>query len=180
LDEIEIACDHIAKIFDFASAYEMLGVEERFYVDVGKIIEEAATLVSGLNNVKLVNKCHGLQVLADSQLRQLFYNLIENSIKHGEKVSNISIYYKLAGENLEIIYEDNGVGIPDDAKGNLFKEGYGKGTGYGLYFTKRLCEMYGWEIREVGEYGKGARFTITVPKRSHKGEILYKIGQNYA
>jgi len=180
LDEIEIACDHIAKIFDFASAYEMLGVEERFYVDVGKIIDEAAALVSGLNNVKLINKCHGLQVLADSQLRQLFYNLIENSIKHGEKVSNISINYKLADENLEIIYEDNGVGIPEDAKGNLFKEGYGKGTGYGLYFTKRLCEMYGWEIHETGEYGKGARFIITVPKRSHKGEILYKVGQNYA
>ncbi|MBC7131240.1 PAS domain-containing sensor histidine kinase [Candidatus Bathyarchaeota archaeon] len=177
LREIEVACDQIAKIFDFASAYERIGVEERFYVNVGRIIEEAAALSTGLNGIKLVNKCHGLELLADSQLRQLFYNLIEDSIKHGGKVKNIKVYYQLVGENLEIIYEDDGAGIPDNIRKNLFKEGYGKGTGYGLYFTAKLCEMYGWKIQEVGEYGKGVRFVITVPKRSQKGEILYKISE---
>ncbi|MEM3054730.1 MAG: hypothetical protein QXM52_03375, partial [Candidatus Bathyarchaeia archaeon] len=63
----------------------------------------------------------------------------------------------------------------DDARLNLFKEGYGKGTGYGLYLIAKLCEMYGWKIQETGQYGKGAQFTITIPKTNEKGEMLYKV-----
>lgn len=175
LDEIELACDQIVRIFDFASQYEMLGVESRSYVDVGKSVEEAITLASGLNNIKIVNECGGLLVLADSQLRQLFYNLIDNSIKHGEKVTQIKIYYREEADKLKLIYEDNGVGISNDMRRNLFKEGYGKGTGYGLYLTAKLCEMYGWTIQETGEYGKGVQFIIAIPKTNEKGEQLYKI-----
>ncbi|MEM2440248.1 MAG: PAS domain S-box protein [Candidatus Bathyarchaeia archaeon] len=175
LDEIDLACDQIVRIFDFASQYEMLGVESRSYVDVGKSVEEAITLASGLNNIKIVNECRGLRVLADSQLRQLFYNLIDNSIKHGEKVTQIKIYYKEEADKLKLIYEDNGVGISSEVRRNLFKEGYGRGTGYGLYLTAKLCEMYGWTIQETGEHGKGAQFTITLPKTNEKGEQLYKI-----
>ncbi|MEM2518437.1 MAG: ATP-binding protein, partial [Candidatus Bathyarchaeia archaeon] len=114
-------------------------------------------------------------VLADSQLRQLFYNLIDNSIKHGEKVTQIKIYYREEADKLKLIYEDNGVGISNDMRRNLFKEGYGKGTGYGLYLTAKLCEMYGWTIQETGEYGKGVQFIIAIPKTNEKGEQLYKI-----
>ncbi|MEM2911415.1 MAG: PAS domain S-box protein [Candidatus Bathyarchaeia archaeon] len=178
LNEVELACDQIVKIFDFASAYEMLGVEERSYVDVGKSFDEAVGLSSGLSSVEVVNECHGLMVLADSQLRQLFYNLVDNSLKHGENVSRIKIYYKedeADKDKLKLVYEDNGVGISDDARLNLFKEGYGKGTGYGLYLIAKLCEMYGWKIQETGQYGKGAQFTITIPKTNEKGEMLYKV-----
>ncbi|MGB9959758.1 MAG: PAS domain S-box protein [Candidatus Bathyarchaeales archaeon] len=180
LNEIELACNQIAKIFDFASAYEMLGVEERTYVDVGKSFEEAVALSSDLSSVEVVNECHGLMVLADSQLRQLFYNLIDNSLRHGEKVSRIKICYKedeSEKDKLKLVYEDNGVGVSEEARRNLFREGYGRGTGYGLYLTAKLCEMYGWEIQETGEYGKGAQFTITIPKINKKGKQLYKIGQ---
>ncbi|MEM1592200.1 MAG: PAS domain S-box protein [Candidatus Bathyarchaeia archaeon] len=175
LREIELACDQIAKIFDFASAYERLGIEERTYIDVGKVIEEARELSIGLNGIKLINNCHGLEVYADSQLRQLFYNLIENSIRHGERVRCIKVYYRPLGESIEIIYEDDGIGISEDNKSNLFREGYGKGTGYGLYFIKKLCEMYGWEIKEVGEYGVGVKFIITIPKVNNSGDTLYRI-----
>jgi signal transduction histidine kinase len=78
-------------------------------------------------------------------------------------------------DKLKLVYEDNGVGVSEDARRNLFKEGYGRGTGYGLYLTAKLCEMYGWKIMETGEYGKGAQFTITIPKTNKKGEQLYKI-----
>lgn len=178
LNEIELACDQIVEIFDFASAYEMLGSEERMYVDVGKSFDEAVSLSLGLGRVEVVNECHGLMVLADSQLRQLFYNLVDNSLKHGEKVSRIKIYYKkdeAEKDKLKLVYEDNGIGIPNDTRLNLFKEGYGKGTGYGLYLTAKLCKIYGWKIQETGEYGKGAQFTISIPKTNEKGQALYKL-----
>ncbi|MEM3162042.1 MAG: PAS domain-containing sensor histidine kinase [Candidatus Bathyarchaeia archaeon] len=175
LEKVESTCDQIVKIFDFASAYEMLGVEERAYIDVAKMVNEAVSLILGIENVQVINECHDLKVLADSQLRQLFYNMIENSIKHGEKVTKIRIYYIVEDENLKLIYEDNGVGISDEMRPNLFKEGYGKGTGYGLYLTKKLCELYGWDIKETGKYGHGVQFTMIIPKKDAKGNTLYQI-----
>ena len=175
LSEVELACDQIVQIFDFAATYEMLGVEERSYVDVEKSVEEAVSLSSGLNGVKVINDCRGLMVLADPQLKQLFHNLIDNSLKHGEKVSLIRVYYEEGKDKLKMVYEDNGIGISNDVRRNLFREGYGKGTGYGLYLMAKLCKMYGWTIQETGKYGKGAQFTITIPKMNEKGKTLYKL-----
>jgi signal transduction histidine kinase len=105
-------------------------------------------------------------VLADSLLRQLFYNLIDDSLKYGEKVGQIRVHCRESSEGkLEIVYEDDGVGVPETVRSNLFKEGYGKGTGYGLFLIRRICEVYGWTIRETGKQGQGAQFTMTTPPR---------------
>jgi K+-sensing histidine kinase KdpD len=49
------------------------------------------SLNSELEGVKVVNNCQGLTARADSVLKQLFSNLIENSLKHGKNVSQIKI-----------------------------------------------------------------------------------------
>jgi PAS domain S-box-containing protein len=176
--DMESACEQIVRIFDFAKDYEMLGVEELKYVDVEKIVNEAVSLFPSLHGAQIVNRCHGLTVLADSLLRQLFYNLIDNSLKHGHKVSAIRMYRGKDGENmLKLVYEDDGVGIPADEKLRLFKEGYsdGKGSGYGLYLIKKIAEVYGWTMRETGESGKGAQFVITIPETDSNGKMNYRI-----
>ena len=177
LKQIEASIKQTAQIFDFAKAYEMLGVEELAYVDVEKTVDEAVSLFPSLKDIKVMNDCHGLTVLADSLLKQLFYNLIDNSLKYGEKLSCIRVYYEEKnGNHLDLIYEDNGVGIPHAAKPKLFGEGYttGKGSGYGLYLIKRMMEVYGWTIQEAGTPGKGAQFTVTIPKTNPKGMESYR------
>jgi len=174
LGDIESAVDQMEEIFDFARTYEMLGVEELSYMNVEKSVNEAAILFSGLASVKLTNECQGLTVMADSLLRQLFYNLIDDTLKHGEKVSQIRVYYEEGEDQLKLIYEDDGIGIPNYEKEKIFKEGYGKGTGYGLYLITKICETYGWTIRETGVPGKGAQFTMTIPKTNKKGIIPYR------
>jgi PAS domain S-box-containing protein len=167
LVEIGSAIRQAERIFDFARTYERLGVEELAYMDVEKDVEGAATLFSDLHGVKVVNDCHGLTVRADSLLRQLFYNLIDNSLKYGKKISQIRVYYKEADKNrLKLVYEDDGVGIPKAEKKKIFREGYGQGTGYGLYLIRKICEVYGWSIKETGKQGKGAQFTVTMLKES--------------
>jgi len=170
LGEVESAIDQMEKIFDFARNYEMLGVEELSYMNVEKSVDEAAILFPGLAGAKLVNECQGLTVMADSLLRQLFYNLIDNTLKYGEKVSQIRVYHEEGEDQLKLVYEDDGVGIPEDEKEKIFKEGYGKSTGYGLYLIKKICEAYGWTIQETGKLGKGAQFTMTIPKNKQKRE----------
>ena len=81
------------KIFDFARAYEQLGAEELVEVNVEKTVEEAAGMFSGLP-FKVVNDCAGLTVRADSLLRQLIYNLFDNTRKYGKKTTKVRVYYK--------------------------------------------------------------------------------------
>ncbi len=176
LNEIEVACWKVSAIFDFARNYEMLGVEELTYMHVEKTVAEAVQLFSDLHGVGVTNEGHGLTVLADSLLCQLFYNLIDNSLKYGEKITKIRIRCEKTGQDqLKLIYEDNGIGIDATKKQKLFREGYGKGTGYGLYLIKRIMEVYGWTIHETGTPGNGVQFTITMPKLNQKGKENYRI-----
>ena len=134
-------------------------------------------LFSGLT-VKVINDCHGLTVLADSFLRQLFYNFVDNTIKYGKKTTAIRVYYKKAeaGE-LRLIYEDDGVGISAENKLKLFKEGFSTGgsTGFGLFLIRKMMDVYGWQIQETGEPGEGAKFTITIPKLNKNGKENFQI-----
>jgi PAS domain S-box-containing protein len=176
LSEIESACGDVRKIFEFAEIYEKMGVEELAYVNVEKTLEETVRLFSNSQGAKVVNDCRGLTLLADSLLRQLFYNLIDNSLKHGEKVSRIRVHFQDVGKDqLNLVYEDNGIGILKREKKKIFKEGYGKGTGYGLYLMRKMCDVYGWTIQETGKQGKGAQFTITIPRLGQDGKENYRI-----
>lgn len=155
---------NIVRILDFAKTYEMLGNQERTFVDVGKMVQDAASFFTDLNGVTIVNECNGFNVSADSLLMEVFHNLIDNSLKYGRTLTQIRVYTEKNDDNsVNLIYEDNGVGIDSGVKEMIFRKGFGQGTGYGLYLIKRICEMYGWSIQECGEFGKGIRFVISLP-----------------
>jgi PAS domain S-box-containing protein len=110
LKEMEAATAQMVRIFDFAKTYEMLEVEELRFIDVEKMVNEAVSLFSDLKGIKVINNCHGLTVLADSLLRQLFYNLVDNSLKYGEKIKTIHLHCEeLDKDKLKLVY---GSGIP--------------------------------------------------------------------
>jgi PAS domain S-box-containing protein len=179
LKDIEAAVLQVERIFEFARTYERLGVEQLSYMDIGKTIDEAVSLFSDLKGVKIVNECPELAVLSDSLLRQLFYNLVDNSLKYGEKIRQITFHCEMTrADELELVYEDDGVGISNSVRGNLFKEGAGKSTGYGLFMIKRICEVYGWNIQEADIQGKGVKFVITIPKANPNGIENYQIAQS--
>jgi PAS domain S-box-containing protein len=176
LDKIESACSQIVRILNFAGVYEMLGIEEAAYADLEKTFEEAVSLFPDLKGVRIVNRCKGLVVLADSLLRLVFYNLVDNTVKYGRNVSQIVVYYEEASaDKLRLVYEDDGGGIPLAEKSELFSEGYEKGTGYGLHLVKEIMKVYGWTIKETGKPGQGVQFTITIPKTNRNGKINYRL-----
>jgi len=120
-------------------------------------------------------------LLADSFMRQMLYNLIDNTTKYGKKTTAIKLYYEKTSEGqLRLIYEDDGEGISVDDKSKLFKEGFSTGgsTGYGLFLTKKMMDVYGWAIEETGGQGKGARFVITIPKLNNSGKENYRIADS--
>jgi len=170
LGNMERSVKESVKIFDFARAYEQLGAEELVDVNVEKTVDEAAGMFSGLP-FKVVNDCAGLTVRADSLLRQLIYNLIDNTRKYGKKTTTARVHYKkTAQDELQLIYEDDGAGIPSENKKQLFKQGFSTGgsSGFGLFLSKKMIEVYGWTITEEGAPGKGAKFIITIPAESNR------------
>jgi PAS domain S-box-containing protein len=175
LKEMELISQQMLRIMEFEKCYVQVGSEELKNINVERYLNEASMLFSDLKGAKLINECRGLTVLADSLLRQLFYNLIDNTLKYGGKVDKIRVHYKEEGDRLKLIYEDDGVGISDDVKSSLFQEGYGQGTGYGLHLIKRICEAYGWTIQETGRQGQGAQFTMTIPKNANNGEECFEV-----
>jgi PAS domain S-box-containing protein len=160
---VEEASAQIKRILAFSKDYEMLGTEQLSYINAGQTFDQTIILFSELKNIQIINKATNLNVLADSLLKELFYNLIENTKKYGQKTTQIKLTYTQQNQELKLIYEDDGVGIPNDQKPKLFTKGYGKGTGLGLYLIKKTLDVYGWQIQETGTEGQGAKFQITIP-----------------
>jgi len=156
--------------FELSQIYEQIGSEKLTSVDVYESFQKAVMLTPNLAGITVINETRGLAVTADSLLTQLFYNFIDNTLKYGEKASEIKLSYKETPDNILLTYQDNGVGVPFENKSKLFDERFttGKGTGHGLKLTKRMIEVYGWTIKEAGVPGEGAAFELTIPKKHPK------------
>ena len=101
----------------------------------------------------------------------MFYNFIDNSLKYGKNATTVKVYCeKVESGELQIIYEDDGTGISKENKPKLFSKGFSTSgsTGNGLFLIKKMMDVYGWKIQELGEPGKGAKFVMSVPTGKQK------------
>jgi PAS domain S-box-containing protein len=109
------------------------------------------------------------------KLKQIFINLISNAFKFTE-TGTIEGGCKLdANGNLTFYVSDTGIGIPPDKQKMIFErfiqveQGtsrlYG-GTGLGLSIVKGLVNLLGGEIYLESEFGKGSKFTFTIPYKT--------------
>ena len=95
-----------------------------------------------------------------SQLKQLVENLVRNAVEHGDREVTITIGALDNG----FYVEDDGPGIPPDARDEIFDLGYStadNGTGLGLSIVKRVADAHGWEMTVTDGADGGARFEIT-------------------
>jgi PAS domain S-box-containing protein len=168
LDRIDSALDSSDRIFENSRLYEQIGVEKPTVENVFNCFNQAVALFPKLEAVKVVNGCQGLEVVADSLLKQLFYNFIDNSLKHGQKVTQIQLQYIKDADGVKLIYKDDGIGVSKTDKSKLFQAGFstGKSSGLGLYLIKKMTDVYGWNIVEEGEPNKGVKFVISIPLSS--------------
>jgi len=108
----------------------------------------------------------------------MFYNFVDNTRNYGQKTTTIKLHYHQTDQgNLILTYEDDGVGISAENKLKLFSKGFGTGgsTGFGLFLTKKMVDVYDWKIQENGEPNIGAKFTITIPKINPNGKESFQI-----
>ncbi len=156
------ATERINQLITFTKHYQDIGVQAPQWQNVHDTIATAATSLD-LSSVNVQIPVSNIEIYADPLLSKVFYNLLENSVRHGQHTSLIQFSYRDNEDTLTIICEDNGEGIDQETKKHLFKRGYGKHTGYGLFLIREILAITGILIDETGEPGNGARFEITVP-----------------
>ncbi len=105
-----------------------------------------------------------LEIYADPLLQKVFYNLIENALRHGGAVTRIGVSAEPAGKDLVLVFEDDGVGVPEGKKEQIFRREHYANTGFGLFLSREILSITGIAIRESGTPGKGARFELLVPE----------------
>ncbi len=173
----------ISEIHDLINTVKDQIIFTRDYQSVGVKAPQWQSLCQGIRNVVSTIGRDTVQVnlpgsdaeiYADPFFGRVFYNLIDNSIRHGESVRNISIETEVVPDGgLLIRYHDDGTGVPPDEKELIFNQGYGKNTGFGLFIIREILGITGLTIRETGVFMSGVQFEITVPKdvwRPYDGE----------
>jgi signal transduction histidine kinase len=166
LQEEQIA-DTIRRQITFTRDYQNIGLEPPQWTNVNEMVNKNITTLD-MMGAELTISTGSLEIYADLLIEKVYFNLLDNSFRHGGRVSNISISYEKTAQGLILVYEDNGCGIPDEEKNLIFERGIGKNTGYGLFLVKEILSITGFTIRECGVAGKGARFEITVPEGSFR------------
>ncbi|MBN2734325.1 MAG: PAS domain S-box protein [Methanomicrobiaceae archaeon] len=157
------AVDTIQHQIEFTRYYQEIGLKEPIWQNAGKLANSVADALD-LEGIKFENLLNGLEVFADPLIGRVFYNLTENSIRHGGHVTSIGFSYSEKEDGIVISYHDNGIGISKEDKNKLFIKGFGKHTGLGLFLSREILSITNIEISENGTEGDGVNFEITVPK----------------
>ena len=168
------ATERINQQITFTKHYQDIGMHTPQWQNVQDIIVNVESQLD-LSSVSVQIHFSDIEIFADPLLGKVFYNLMENAVRHGQNTSSIQFSARENGKNLTIICEDNGGGIDSETKNHLFQRGYGKNTGYGLFLIREILSITGITINENGEFGKGARFEIIVPNGAYRFATNQKI-----
>ena len=152
----------ISKEIEFVKTWQELGTQTPGWFRVSDMVTDNIP-----ETVTLSCTCN-TEIYADPMFRKVMFNLIDNSVRHGEHVTTIAIRCKKESDNLTIFFEDNGIGVPVHEKEKIFGKGYGKNSGLGLFLIREILHITGITIRETGEPGRGVRFEILVPKEAFR------------
>lgn len=164
-DRIESAGLSIQKQINFMREYQKIGSKKPDWQDLYQKIPKISK--PGIIDL-IIDFPKGLKIYSDSMIEKVFENLLDNSVRHGGKVTQIKVTATPMESGLMIVWKDNGIGVPEEDKEKIFNRGYGKNTGLGLHLIRKILGITGIKIKETGDSGKGARFEILVPKNKYR------------
>ncbi len=162
VDKVEQAAETIEHQISFTRDYQHMGVVAPEWQRVDLLVEEGRWELD-TGHIGVAVSTGPLEVYADPLLRKVFYNLLDNALRHGGNVTRISVSFTVAEGGAVLLFEDDGAGIGADMKEKIFRRGVGRNTGYGLFLVREILDITGISIRETGTEGAGARFEIFVP-----------------
>lgn len=107
-----------------------------------------------------------------SALSEVMNNLLSNAARYTPFGSSIKVGLRVEGQKVRVAVTDNGPGIPHTAQKRLFTKFYrverslttgNRGTGLGLYISKRIMQLHHGEIGVLSKVSEGSTFYFTLP-----------------
>lgn len=155
-------------------------------IDINKLLLEVSSSLSVLakpKNIKISTKNteKGLTIKGDEdKIEKLLINIVRNAIKYTGKNGKINLQTEVGENEVRIIIEDNGIGIPEQDLPYIFERFYRVdkarsrtegGTGLGLSICKWIAEAHGGYINVQSKINKGTKFIVHLPKEHKKTQI---------
>jgi two-component system sensor histidine kinase UhpB len=146
-------------------------------IDFDELIRETLAQLKyheGFSKIEITVKNTVDEVFRSNRLilTSIFQNLIQNAVKYQNYHINqayLKIYISRKSNGVEIIFDDNGIGVDDHLQGKIF-DMYFRGTssisgsGLGLYIVKIGIEKLKGNIHFKSVKGSGTRFTVFLPE----------------
>lgn len=112
-----------------------------------------------------------IQITADEdRMEQVFINLLNNALKYTLEDGVVTIRVKRNLKDVEIQFEDTGIGMNKEALSHIFNRFYRvdksrsiKGNGLGLSIVKRIIDLHGYKLNVESQEEVGSVFKITIP-----------------
>jgi two-component system, OmpR family, sensor histidine kinase ChvG len=153
-------------------------------VELARLLETVISVQNELQRagqppimLELPEGAAGLRVIGhESRLGQVLVNLLENARSFSPPDGTVRVRLKPRHDQVDIIVEDDGPGIPSHALERIFErfytdrpdQSFGQNSGLGLSISRQIVEGHGGTIRAEnrtapGGATAGARFTVTLP-----------------
>ena len=140
---------------------------------IGKVFKMLVTLADQ-REIRLTSYMEkGCTVMTvEDDMYQIIFNLVENAIKYNRNSGQVHVRLHREEDDVEIIVEDTGVGIPEDAIGHVFERFYrvdkarsrqAGGSGLGLSIVHELVQRNYGQIEVSQRPEGGSRFTVRFP-----------------
>lgn len=170
LERARAAVEEIRKQIEFSRDYQDMGAAAPAWQRPADLIRESVRDLGLPAGVRVRVDLGDLEIYADPMVKKVFFNLIDNAVRHGGAVTEIRFSYVRSGPDLLLLCEDDGNGIPEGEKAAIFSETYKRRHGHGLFLVAGILGITGMTIRETGVAGEGARFEVRVPGGGWRSE----------
>ena len=153
----------IHDIAQFTKDYQDMGAKPPKWQNVNMVFLLGLSHIS-IGKIQHSLETENLEIFADPLLEKIFQGLFENSVAHGNRVTHIRVWHKITPGGVIIYFEDDGIGILQVQKKQIFLRGASARSAMrSLIFAREILDITGITIEETGEPGAGVRFEMTVP-----------------
>ena len=147
---------------------KMFTFKEEQAKEIQEVAEDKGLKLEYVNEIE-----NDITILADAdKFRQVIVNLVGNAIKY-TKEGDVNVRTSIVKGNFVLRVSDSGIGMSAEEQKGLFKKFHRikneetqeiRGTGLGLWITKRIIELMGGKVSVESIKGVGTHFIVTFPQ----------------
>ena len=177
--QADILVDMINKMLDIARIESGRVSVELAKDDITKVAQEVLEnmqpQIKEKNlHIEFQSPPHVVFLFDKNMIRRVFTNLLSNAVKFTPSQGTIRIIIEESAEEVKVVVQDSGIGIPAEDLENVFREFYRvesggskeiKGTGLGLSLVKNIIAAHKGKIWAESQPSRGATFIFILPKK---------------